>query len=100
MRELADALLQGEQPVLDGLRRRFGDSMNDEEFLLRAVMPGDQVDAMMAAGKSRASYAPEVAPVIELLKQLAARPASREIVIERPTFRLSLKSGPQLEPSR
>jgi oxaloacetate decarboxylase alpha subunit len=87
-------------PTLAELRKRFGGEMPEEEFLLRAVMPGDQVDAMMAAGKSRACYTPEVAPVIELLKQLAARPASREIVVERPTFRLSLKSGPQLEPSR
>jgi len=87
-------------PTLAELRKRFGGEMPEEEFLLRAVMPGDQVDAMMAAGKSRAGYTPEVAPVIELLKQLAARPASREIVVERPTFRLSLKSGPQLEPSR
>jgi oxaloacetate decarboxylase alpha subunit len=80
-------------PALADLRKRFGAAMPDEEFLLRAVMPGDQVDAMLAAGGSRAHYAPEMSPVLALLKQLATRPAARELVVERPGFRLSLKSG-------
>jgi oxaloacetate decarboxylase (Na+ extruding) subunit alpha len=67
--------------------------MNDEEFLLRAVMPGDQVDAMLCAGRSRATYAPEVAPLMALLKQLAARPAARDIVVERPGLRIALHAG-------
>jgi oxaloacetate decarboxylase alpha subunit len=88
--------LEAEQdfPTLAELRQRFGHAMPDEEFLLRAVMPGDQVDAMLGAGRARDSYTPEAAPIISLLKQLAARPASREIVVERPGFRLALKSGP------
>jgi oxaloacetate decarboxylase alpha subunit len=81
-------------PTLAELRQRFGQTMPDEEFLLRAVMPGDQVDAMLAAGRSRAHYAPEMAPVLSLLKQLAARPAAREITVERPGLRLTLKAGP------
>jgi oxaloacetate decarboxylase alpha subunit len=83
-------------PTLSELRQRFGQAMPDEEFLLRAVMPGDQVDAMLAAGSARATYTPELSPVLSLLKQLAARPASREISIERPNFRLSLKAGPRV----
>jgi oxaloacetate decarboxylase alpha subunit len=83
-------------PTLSELRRRFGDSMADEEFLLRAVMPGDQVDAMLAKGPARNTYKPEVEPILSLLKQLAARPASREISVERPGFRLSLKAGPKI----
>jgi len=83
-------------PTLAELRQRFGHNMPDEEFLLRAVMPGDQVDAMLASGVSRRTYTPEVAPIISLLKQLAARPASREIVVERPNFRLALKAGQKI----
>jgi oxaloacetate decarboxylase alpha subunit len=83
-------------PTLSELRTRFGHSMPDEEFLLRAVMPQDQVDAMLSGGRSRASYSPELSPVLALLKQLAARPASREISVERPNFRLSLKAGPSV----
>jgi oxaloacetate decarboxylase alpha subunit len=56
-------------------------------------MPGDQVDAMLAAGPSRARYTPEAAPILALLKQLAARPTARDIVVERPGFRLALHAG-------
>ncbi len=80
-------------PTLADLRKRFGTTMPEEEFLLRAVMPGDQVDAMLSAGPGRTHYSPEISPVLALLKQLAERPAARELVVERPGFRLSLKSG-------
>ncbi|WP_068071912.1 biotin carboxyl carrier protein [Novosphingobium lentum] len=80
-------------PTLADLRRQFGERMPDEEFLLRAVMPGDQVDAMLAAGPSRATYSPEAAPLLSLLRQLAARPQARNIVIERPGLRIALHAG-------
>jgi oxaloacetate decarboxylase (Na+ extruding) subunit alpha len=83
-------------PTLADLRKTFGASMNDEEFLLRAVMPGDQVDAMLSAGRSRATYSPEVAPLLALLKQLAAKPAARDIVVERPGLRIALHAGASL----
>jgi oxaloacetate decarboxylase alpha subunit len=67
--------------------------MPDEEFLLRAVMPGNQVDAMLAAGPSRARYSPSAAPITALLRELAKRPAARDISIERPGFRLALHAG-------
>lgn len=80
-------------PALADLRRQFGINMPDEEFLLRAVMPGEQVDAMLAAGPSRASYSPQAAPILSLLRQLAARPQARDIVVERGGFRLALHAG-------
>jgi oxaloacetate decarboxylase alpha subunit len=80
-------------PALADLKKRFGASMNEEEFLLRAVMPPDQVDAMLAAGRSRATYTPEAAPILTLLKALAARPAARDLIVERPGFRLALHAG-------
>jgi oxaloacetate decarboxylase alpha subunit len=47
---------RGQQPVNDGgdititeLRKRFGRDLSDEDLLLRAVMPAEQVDAMVAA---------------------------------------------------
>jgi oxaloacetate decarboxylase (Na+ extruding) subunit alpha len=80
-------------PALADLRRTFGARMDDEEFLLRAVMPGDQVDAMLSAGRSRASYTPEAAPMLRLLRELAGRPAARDIVVERPGLRIGLHSG-------
>ena len=84
-------------PTYADLRKRFGATMDDEEFLLRAVMPPEQVDAMLGAGRSRAHYNPEAAPFLQLLKQLAARPAARDLVVERPGFRLALHSGAGLD---
>ena len=83
-------------PTLADLRRRFGQGLSDDEFLLRAVMPPEQVDAMIAAPRPRATYTPEAAPIMALLKQLAARPAARDIMVERPGLRLTLHSGASL----
>jgi oxaloacetate decarboxylase alpha subunit len=80
-------------PALADLRRRFGAFHNEEEFLLRAVMPAEQIDVMQAAGRSRATYTPDAAPLFSLLKQLAARPAARDIVVERPGLRIALHAG-------
>jgi oxaloacetate decarboxylase alpha subunit len=84
-------------PTLADLKRRFGATMDEEEFLLRAVMPGDQVDAMLAAGPSRATHTPEATPLLALLKQLAARPMARDIVVERPGLRIALHAGAALD---
>lgn len=81
---------------LSELRKRFSPSMPEEEFLLRAVMPGDQVDAMLAAGPSRAHYSADGAAITALLKQIAARPDATDIVIERPGFRMALHAGAAL----
>lgn len=83
-------------PQLGELRRKFGATMDEEEFLLRAVMPGDQVDAMRAAGCARATYTPEAAPLLALLRQLAARPAARDLVVDRAGIRIALHGGPHV----
>jgi oxaloacetate decarboxylase (Na+ extruding) subunit alpha len=83
-------------PTLADLRRRFGAKMDDEEFLLRAVMPTEQVDAMLAAGSSRASYVPETAPLLTLLRELAARPGASGLVVETQGMRVALHGGPRV----
>jgi oxaloacetate decarboxylase alpha subunit len=85
-------------PEYRDLRRQFGKDMDDEEFLFRAVMPEEQVDAMLAAGRSRASYSPEAAPILALLRQLVARPGAPDIAVERPGLRLALHRGAGLAP--
>jgi oxaloacetate decarboxylase alpha subunit len=80
-------------PALADLRKRFGAGMQDEEFLLRAVMPADQVDAMLAAGRSRANYSPENKILLDLMRKLAARPADRNIAIECAGLRIALHAG-------
>ena len=81
------------EPVipLAELRRRIGPELSDEEFLLRATMPGEQVDAMKAAGPAPQTYNPDIAPVMRLLRQLAARRDIARLSVEKPGFKLELK---------
>jgi oxaloacetate decarboxylase alpha subunit len=76
---------------LSELRARIGRAIPDEEFLLRAVMPAEQVDAMLAAGPIRLNYDPTRRPVLRLIEQLAQRKNIGQILIEQPGLRLELK---------
>jgi oxaloacetate decarboxylase alpha subunit len=77
-------------PDLKELRRRFPGFGDDEELVLRATMPGDQVDAMKAAGPARRHYNPDAKPVLALIEQLARRSDLSHVSVEKPGFRLVL----------
>jgi len=77
-------------PPLPELRKRIGESLCDEEFLLRATMPGEQVDAMKAAGPAVQRYDAEMVPVKDLIRKLAARRDLAYLSVEKPGFRLEL----------
>jgi oxaloacetate decarboxylase (Na+ extruding) subunit alpha len=78
---------------IDDLRARIGRQCSDEEFLLRAVMPADQVDAMLAAGPAPRGYDPGGSNLRYLIGELAKRPAVSGVRIEKPGFRLELNGG-------
>ncbi|HEY4851429.1 MAG TPA: hypothetical protein VII22_11570 [Streptosporangiaceae bacterium] len=94
--------LQAEPPPASPgeLRKRFPPGISDEELLLRATMPADQVDAMLAAGPAKRHYNPDLAPVLELLAGLGARPPVSGLVIEKPGFRMELRGGDGIDGSR
>jgi oxaloacetate decarboxylase alpha subunit len=75
------------------LRKRFPRGISDEEFLLRATMPGEQVDAMLAAGPARRRYNPDIAPLLDLLRRLKNRPEVTDLVVEKPDLRVELRRG-------
>ncbi|MEO8753882.1 MAG: biotin carboxyl carrier protein [Casimicrobiaceae bacterium] len=87
--------LAAEPPMapLSELRQRIGAQLSDEEFLLRATMPTGQVDAMIAAGAAPRHYDPRLKPALELLRGLCARRDLRHVAIEKPGFRLELRSN-------
>jgi oxaloacetate decarboxylase (Na+ extruding) subunit alpha len=85
---------EGGMPAISELRKRIGPELCDEEFLLRATMPAEQVDAMRAAGPAAQTYNPEIAPVIHLLRQLAARRDIGHLSVEKSGFRLELRGRP------
>lgn len=74
------------------LRKRFKAGISDDEFLLRAAMPVEEVDAMLAAGPAGRHYNPDMQPIYKLLRELQKRPAASDIVVEKPGFRLELHS--------
>jgi oxaloacetate decarboxylase alpha subunit len=74
-------------------RKKFRRGISDEEFLLRATMPEQQVDAMLAAGPAAGHYNPDVEPVKELLRELKSRPGLSQLVVERGGLRLAVRPG-------
>lgn len=84
-------------PPLAEMRRQFPPGISDEEFLLRATMPAEQVEAMIAAGPARRHYNPDVQPVIKLLRALRTRPGVSDVVIDKPGFRLALHGSASKE---
>lgn len=78
-------------PDPDELRRRFAPGIGDEEFLLRATMPPQQVDAMLAAGPAPRHYNPDIRSLMKLLGELRRRPAVADLRIEKPGFKLQLR---------
>jgi oxaloacetate decarboxylase alpha subunit len=85
--------LRAEPPMaeLSELRRRVGSGLSDEDFLLRATMPGGLVDAMRASAPAARHYDPATRPVLELLSRLLARRDLDEITLEKSGFRLALR---------
>jgi oxaloacetate decarboxylase (Na+ extruding) subunit alpha len=85
--------IEAEPPrlALDDLKRRLPRGLSDEEFLLRSVMPAEQIDAMLAARPAKRSYSPVVRRVERLLEK-SVEPARSE---ETGGVKISLKSNKQ-----
>ena len=77
-------------PTPAELRRRFRPGISDEELLLRAHMPAEQVDAMLAAGPAPRHFNPELAPVLTLLRELGDRPSVHDLAVTKPGLRLQV----------
>jgi oxaloacetate decarboxylase alpha subunit len=86
-RELAD---QPDMAELADLRRRLGATLSDEDFLLRATMPGEQVDAMQAAGPAPRDYDPETRKAMAVLRNLLSKRNEGPVSLSRPGFNLEL----------
>ena len=84
-RELAS---EPDPPTPAELRRQFGTAISDEELLLRAHMPAEQVDAMLAAGPAPRHFNPALAPVLTLLGELGERRTVHDLAVAKPDLRL------------
>lgn len=81
------------EPVMMTLkerRARFPKSMSDEEFLLRAVMAPDLVDAMQTRSPHQLHYNPALSPVLQLLKGLKERKSPSSFAVQQKDFSLTV----------
>lgn len=78
---------------LADLRKRIGTGLSDEEFLLRATMPANLVDAMQAAGPAPRVYDPALRPAMDLIRKLIARTDVTRVSVEKAGFKLELESN-------
>ena len=53
-------------------------------------MPGEQVDAMLAAGPAPRHFNPVLAPVLTLLRELGERTTVHDLAVAKPDLRLSV----------
>ena len=84
-------------PPLAELRKRIGLELSDEEFLLRATMPAEQVDSMKATGPAEQIYDAGRTPVMNLIRQLLTKRDIAHVCVEKTGFRLELR-GPSSRP--
>jgi oxaloacetate decarboxylase (Na+ extruding) subunit alpha len=96
------AKLAALQPItLDGAREKFGHRISEEDLLLRLTMPGEQVDAMVAArdaadGRPHGPLPagrPGRSPLVTLLKELERRPSLTRVEIRTEDERVVWRRG-------
>jgi oxaloacetate decarboxylase alpha subunit len=78
-------------PTPAELRRQFARGISDEELLLRAHMPEEQVDAMLAAGPAPRHFNPSLAPVLTLLQELGSRTSVHDLAVTKPGLRMTVR---------
>ena len=67
------------QPTLAEIRREYGETLSDEELLLRYLIPGPDVDAMYAAGPVPQRLPAETSPHTAWVRDLVASTTARSL---------------------
>lgn len=80
------------QPSITEIRKQFGAHLSDEELLLRVLMRGDHVDAMLEAGPVPQDERRAASNIVKTVRELAAegRNASR-LRVSQPGLSLDLR---------
>ena len=86
--------LQGETGMADlkTLRSKFGERLSDEEFLLRATMPENLIEAMQKVGPAPREYNPDTAPVMNLLRDILKRGDLTDFEFEKDDLKIKLSA--------
>jgi oxaloacetate decarboxylase alpha subunit len=79
------------QPTLKEIRREYGETLSDEELLLRYLIPGPDVDAMYAAGPVPQRLPVEDSSQLAWVRDLVASTTARSLSSHSGDVRVSLR---------
>ena len=79
-----------EQPTLAELHQRFG-TTNDDDLILRALVPPSEVDKAYAAGPVKTSFPLLSSPELDQVQRLMKLATSAVVQVNSPDFKLSLR---------
>lgn len=81
------------QPSLKEIRQRLGETLSDEELLLRFLIPGPDVDAMMAAGPIKTELSYPDSPEITLVREMVANSTAKYLGYQQGELNVTLARG-------
>jgi oxaloacetate decarboxylase alpha subunit len=81
-----------EQPTIEELRRRF-DTTDDDELILRALVPQADLERMRAAGPVKRSYPLLSSPELDRARRLMKLATSKVVQVHSEGFSLTLRRG-------
>jgi oxaloacetate decarboxylase (Na+ extruding) subunit alpha len=90
-RRAREIMAEPPPPSLAELRRKIGPHLSDDEFLLRATMPADQVDAMLAAPQPSYRYNPDLAALLKVVEAAVQRGDGQPVRHLAPRFTMELE---------
>ncbi len=79
-----------EQPTVEELRKRYG-TEDDDELILRALVPGPDIEKMRAAGPVKRDYPLLSSPELEQARRLMALSTSNYVEIKTAALSVSLR---------
>ena len=81
-----------EQPTVAELRKRHG-TVDDDELILRALVPAADLEKMRAAGPVKRDFPLLSTPELEEVRKLMALSTSKYVELETATISVSLRRG-------
>lgn len=84
------------QPSLKELRHEYGENLSDEELILRAVVPSEDVDAMLSAGSVETDFPPRPGTAAEAIaRDLIERSHANFVHMNQAGLRMTLRRRPR-----
>jgi oxaloacetate decarboxylase alpha subunit len=78
-------------PSLKEIRHQLGENLSDEELILRYLIPGPDVDAMLAAGPVKTDLSYPDSPEVTLVREMVANTASQYLGYSQGELSVTLK---------